>query len=493
MTEYLVAHPTNPNSGQASELFAGRYRKVEMLGAGGMGTVWLAEKSGPGNFTQRVVIKQIHEHMAQQPEFVTRFEDEARLAGLLHHPNIVRVEDFGSADGVLYLVMEHVQGAELQELVQSMGQLPLRVVLAMAVDIANALAYAHDLKDYDGKALKVVHRDVSPQNIMITRTGDAKLLDFGIARATSNQVETSIGVVKGKLGYLSPEQVEGRPLDGRSDQFTLGIVLYELLCGGRLFDGKSDLGILTRIQKADVPHLGRLATDLPDGLTAIVMRCLHRSPNARFDDCTQLAKALGNTLRHVGGRLATEEFEAWWQQGRIVGDPHTNRDIPPLGTQKLVDEVFGQVGPGETASPEDQTRVAQASSFGIAERAPEEATVIASTGDLAEPQALAGDDATVITNPGELQSRSVEEPTRVTGVPSPSPRPVQPARSPSSEHRAVEDAPAPGPEQENQMLGGPLVTVILLLFALVAGVVWFQSMGGDGNPGEALVQQGRAP
>ena len=164
-----MAHPTNPQSEQDGELFASRYRKVELLGAGGMGTVWLAEKSGPGNFTQRVVIKQIHEHMAKQPEFVTRFEDEARLAGLLHHPNIVRVEDFGNADDVLYLVMEHVQGSELHELVQNRGQLPIPIVLA--IDIAKALAYAHDLTDYEGNALKVVHRDVSPQNIMITQTG----------------------------------------------------------------------------------------------------------------------------------------------------------------------------------------------------------------------------------------------------------------------------------------------------------------------------------
>ena len=509
-----MTHPTNPGSEQDRQLFAGRYKKVELLGAGGMGTVWLAEKSGPGNFSQHVVIKQIHEHMAKQPEFVTRFQDEARLAGLLHHPNIVRVEDFGNADGVLYLVMEHVQGAELQELVQSHGQLPLPIVLAMAIDIAKALSYAHDLKDFEGKALQVVHRDVSPQNIMITRTGESKLLDFGIARATSNQVETRVGVVKGKLGYLSPEQVEGRPLDGRSDQFTLGIVLYELLCGGRLFDGKSDLGILTRIQKADVPHLGRLATDLPEGLTSIVMRCLQRMPSARFDDCGQLAKALNNTLRSLGGRLPTEAFEAWWQEASVAGDPHTMRDMatldhegPPDGISagRLVSRRAQEAV--QEAAPDDVTVVANQSDLSTARPAPpEEATLIARTGDIKPSQPADVDERTLVASTADLVPSSTEEPTRLVSSESlarsdaasaveASPPDEWSIASKSSQGQGLNPLPqqATGGEGNHQSLGGPIMTAVLLIFTVLIAIIGFQAVRSDSNPGETLVEQHQAP
>tara|TARA_B000000557_G_scaffold220251_1_gene188242 strand:- start:492 stop:1913 length:1422 start_codon:yes stop_codon:yes gene_type:complete len=473
-----VAHPTNPRSEQDGELFASRYRKVELLGAGGMGTVWLAEKSGPGNFTQRVVIKQIHEHMAKQPEFVTRFEDEARLAGLLHHPNIVRVEDFGNADDVLYLVMEHVQGSELHELVQNRGQLPIPIVLAMAIDIAKALAYAHDLTDYEGNALKVVHRDVSPQNIMITQTGDAKLLDFGIARATSNQVETRVGIVKGKLGYLSPEQVEGRPLDGRSDQFTLGIVLYELLSGRRLFDGKSDLGILTRIQKADVPHLGRLATDLPDGLSSIIMRCLQRAPSARFDDCNQLARALGNSLRVVGGRLPSEDFQHWWEHGDFIGNPHRNPKEASAATAQV-----------------DTTTVA-----------PEEATVIAAVDKVQGQVAPRNADTALAAETEDFESNGAEEPTRLISS-------ELLTRKSEASNQEADDAyqnqpPAHGEssdriehprtgqqhnDTDHQSLGGPVATLVLLALAILIAVFGFQAIQKGANPSDALVDHSEAP
>lgn len=480
--EQPVVHPTNPQSEQDGELFAGRYRLRELLGAGGMGQVWLADQHGPQGFMRRVVIKRIHEHMAQQQEFVTRFEDEARLAGLLKHPNIVRVDDFGDHQGTLYLVMEHVEGTDLPALTERVGQLPLRIVLQIGVDIAKALAYAHELSDLEGKALKVVHRDVSPQNIMVTRNGQAKLLDFGIARATSNQIETTVGVVKGKLGYLSPEQVEGGQLDGRSDQFTLGIVLYELLSGGRLFDGKSDLAILTRIQKADAPHLGRLMTGLPEGLAEMIMRCLQRAKGRRFADCSDLARALEACLRQQGGRCEGLEFQRWWSGHEIMADDQTRMDD------------FGQLTEESPPGPEEPTVVTASGSIRaqkLDER--EEPTQVADSGTIGRvfsQEQAADDDATNTALEEVATLRSFDS------LPDPelgrAKRPLKdelpshskPPTKPTETHRS---------QEADQSLGGPVGTAILLVALALLGLFWFQVHGDTGDPSQQLVNQERAP
>ncbi len=218
----LLIHGKN----HLADLIAGRYQLIEPLGQGGMAEVFLAEQSGPRGFVRQVVLKRMRAHLTKDKSFVLNFEDEARLAALLQHPNIVRTEDFGEHDGQLFMVLEHVHGDDLSCLARvthgADQALPLNLVLQVGVDIADALEHAHKQVDSSGNPLQVVHRDVSPQNIMVTDKGQGKLLDFGIARASINQEQTKAKEVKGKIAYFSPEQARGGDLDGRCDQFALG-------------------------------------------------------------------------------------------------------------------------------------------------------------------------------------------------------------------------------------------------------------------------------
>ncbi|MDE0883797.1 MAG: serine/threonine-protein kinase [Myxococcota bacterium] len=252
-------------------LISDRYHLLRKIASGGMAEVWLAEQRGPGSFVRRLVIKTIHAHFAEDENLVTAFADEARLAALLHHPHIVRVEDYGEHNGRPYLVMEHLQGQNLKQLASlANGQnlrLPERLVLQLGIQMAEALHYAHQLNDDQGQPLGVVHRDVSPQNIMLMPNGTAKLVDFGIARAASNEGKTVTGTLKGKLAYLSPEQASGKKgIDHRADQFSLSVVLWELLIGSRLFASDSDVSTLKRVAFGDIPSLALYGARYPQPL-----------------------------------------------------------------------------------------------------------------------------------------------------------------------------------------------------------------------------------
>ncbi len=224
-----------PDSGP----IVGRYRLVKQIGEGGMGDVFLAEQSGPLGFRRLAVLKRLNAKGAEQEGAVEGFADEARLAARLQHPNIVRTEDFFEEDGNLYMVLEYVQGRNLNELTRLAHMIdqnvPLEMVLQAGVDIAEALEFVHTLHDGRGQPLSIVHRDISPHNIMVTPGGQAKLLDFGVASSRANRVKTDAKTVRGKVHYFSPEQAFGSGVDSRSDQFSLAIVLFEALTRTWLF------------------------------------------------------------------------------------------------------------------------------------------------------------------------------------------------------------------------------------------------------------------
>jgi predicted ATPase/serine/threonine protein kinase len=328
-----------------NEIIDGRYTLIERLGAGGMAEVFLAEQAGPRGFARRAVIKRIHAHMADDPVFIGSFEDEARLAAQLQHPNIVRTEDFGEHDGQLYLVLEYVEGVELATLARSLhvaGQaLPLRLVVQIGIDIADALHFAHHLCDPSGTPLNIVHRDVSPQNIMLTRTGQGKLLDFGIARAASNRETTEAGKVKGKTAYFSPEQAYAKELDGRTDQFALAIVLYELLARKRLFLGKDLLATLQRVSRCEVPTLCDLHPEVSKELDLVLARALARKRTDRYEDCAAFSEALSSCLAPLGGRWNSSEFARWQatlpEVEKLSGAKSISMLIPATVTQTGVD------------------------------------------------------------------------------------------------------------------------------------------------------------
>ncbi len=211
----------------------GPYELIQRLATGGMAEVYLARRAGPHGFQKLVAVKRILPQLARDLDFVAMFVDEARMCARLAHPNIVQVFDFGEHEEELYMAMEYVDGTTGARLIRAAAganeELPLEVSLHVALSILRGLEYAHAAKDDHGRPLHLVHRDVSPGNVLIDRTGAVKLTDFGIARATEFERRTDAGQLKGKLGYMSPEQVVGKELDARSDLFTLGIVLAEMI------------------------------------------------------------------------------------------------------------------------------------------------------------------------------------------------------------------------------------------------------------------------
>jgi serine/threonine-protein kinase len=292
----------------------GPYELLRRIATGGMAEVYLARRAGPHGFQKIVAVKRILPQFSSDPEFVAMFVDEARVCACLGHPSIVQVFDFGEQDGELYMAMEYVDGTTVARLIRAAAagseDIPLDVCLHITLSILRALEYAHAARDDEGKPLSLVHRDVSPGNVLLDRTGAVKLTDFGIARAAEIERRTDAGQLKGKLGYMSPEQVVGRELDARSDIFTLGIVLAEMLILRPLFSGGKELDVLLRIRDADLSAIDRAATRVPDDVRAVLFRALSRDPALRWPTAGAFADALDEIVRRrrlqVGpSRLAT--------------------------------------------------------------------------------------------------------------------------------------------------------------------------------------------
>ncbi len=283
----------------------GRYEVVKLLARGGMGDLWLARSTGIGGFERHVVIKQLAEQLAEQTTFVEMFITEARLAGALHHHNIVQVHDTGEADGKPYFAMEYVHGEDLRRLLACIAsrkeRLPLQHLITIGVAVAAALHHAHEQKGSDRTPLGIVHRDVSPANILVCYDGNVKVADFGIAKAAMTVV-TQTGVLKGRAPYMAPEQCSGHKVDRRSDVFALGIVLYELATGRRLFKGSNDFFVMSAIVHAKVPRPSLHRPDLPKELENIILMALERSPSARYQTAEQLGVALDDVAAKAGLR-----------------------------------------------------------------------------------------------------------------------------------------------------------------------------------------------
>lgn len=264
----------------------GPYEIVGQLRSGGMANLFLGSRSGPGGFRRHVVIKAIKAHLASHEDFVRMFLDEGRIAARIQHPNVVRIEELGEAEGTYYLVMEHVHGVALSELLAGLANRGRRLTVAAAVSIAAAAASgleaAHETRGDDGRLLHVVHRDVSPQNVLLGALGQVKVIDFGIAKARDrlHVTDHATGGLKGKLRYMAPEQLLRSEVDRRSDVYALAVVLWEMLTMRRLFQGKSDAEVIQRIQRGDFSPPGAFAT-VPHALDDAVLAALSRDPNRR--------------------------------------------------------------------------------------------------------------------------------------------------------------------------------------------------------------------
>jgi serine/threonine protein kinase len=264
----------------------GPYELLQKLATGGMAEIYIARREGPHGFSKRIALKRILPQLAADPEFVAMFIDEARLCAQLTHPNLVQVFDFGEEAGELYMAMELVEGttaAKVARAAASRGEpVPTEVALQIALSVGRGLAHAHEASDDQGRPLGLVHRDVSPGNILISGSGAVKLGDFGIARAAEFERRTDQGQLKGKLGYMSPEQVTGRELDAKSDQFTAAIVLAELLTARPLFSGPREMDVLVKIRDADISVLERYGRHVPADLMVVLRRALSRRREDRF-------------------------------------------------------------------------------------------------------------------------------------------------------------------------------------------------------------------
>src|SRR3954469_6533516 len=259
----------------------GRYTLLERLAVGGMAEVFRAKISSSHGFEKILVVKRILPHLAADPNFVAMFIDEAKLTAQLTHPKIVQVLDFGEVRGQFFTALEYIDGFDGLGLLRVAAQRRVHIPRALAVfivsELLEALDYAHNARDMEGKPMQIVHRDISPSNIFISKRGDVKLGDFGIARAQDRESKTQVGTLKGKYGYMSPEQVVGAPLDGRSDLFAIGIVLAEMIMGRRLFTAPNDLDVLLMVRDGRLDRLEKYCRDLPPALGTL----LRTSPNGK--------------------------------------------------------------------------------------------------------------------------------------------------------------------------------------------------------------------
>jgi serine/threonine-protein kinase len=313
----------------------GPYELLRRIATGGMAEVYLARRGGPHGFQKIVAVKRILPQFARDADFVAMFVDEARVCARLGHPNIVQVFDFGEQEGELYMAMEYVDGTTGARLIRAAAargeEVPLDVCLHITLSILHALEYAHGARDDEGKPLSLVHRDVSPGNVLIDRSGAVKLTDFGIARAAEIERRTDAGQLKGKLGYMSPEQVVGRDLDARSDIFTLGIVLAEMLILRPLFSGGKELDVLLRIRDADLSAIDRAATRVPDDVRNLLFRALARDPLLRWSTAGAFAEATEEIVRRRRLQVGPSRLAAFIEKMGLVAGPDVEHETGEIG------------------------------------------------------------------------------------------------------------------------------------------------------------------
>lgn len=308
-----------------------RYEVVERLDAGGMAEVFRAKARSLQGFEKQVAIKRVLPNLAKNEKFVKMFLDEARLSLHLSHANIVSVFDIGQAGGSYFIVMEFVDGANLKRFIEAArkrdGRVPLPLALYIGARICEGLQYAHEKRDSDRRPLNIVHRDISPPNVLLSWQGEVKLTDFGLAKATSQVELTDPGVVKGKFGYLSPEAAFGEPVDARTDVFATGIVVWEMLAGRRLFQGQTDIDTLHKVRGAEVPSLRQVNPGVDDELERILARALARDKAARYSSAREFGTALSNYL--VGRGITTTSYDLTSYMEQVLAGAHRPVDEPP--------------------------------------------------------------------------------------------------------------------------------------------------------------------
>ena len=334
--------------GRPSERKIGRYALYGDIASGGMATVYFGRLTGSAGFARTVAIKRLHPHFAKDPEFVAMFLDEARLAARIKHPNVVPIVDVISEKDETLIVMEYVHGESLSRLLlqRSLGKnqerAPLKVISSIVCSLLHGLHAAHEALDEHGHLLGIVHRDVSPQNVLVGADGTTRVLDFGVAKAMGRAQVTRDGQLKGKFAYMAPEQLQRAAVDRRADVFASAVVLWEMLTLRRLFDGDSELAIIAQITMKEVPALSTLGIDLPPALEAVVMKGLAKNPEERYQTAREMAMALEAAMPPASAWEVAEWIST------IAKDALSRRERQVQAIERSATEVL----PAEPASPE---------------------------------------------------------------------------------------------------------------------------------------------
>jgi serine/threonine-protein kinase len=286
----------------------GKYRAFFELGQGGTAIVFLGVSRGLGGFNKLVVLKMLKRSLAKESEFRRMFLTEARLSARLNHPNIVQVYEVTERDNAPIIVMEYLEGKPLSDMrAERSGAVPLKIQLRVLADGLLGLHYSHELKDFDGRLLELVHRDFTPHNLFVTYDGQAKVLDFGIAKLSGSMVETQTGVIKGKLRYMPPEQVLGNRVDRRADIFAAGVIMWEAITGKRMWSDASEATILNRVASGEIPSPLSANPDVPPALAEICMKALAPNMDDRYKTAADFRAALEEWLRLSGSAVSTSE------------------------------------------------------------------------------------------------------------------------------------------------------------------------------------------
>ena len=323
----------------------GKYKLIANLGRGGMADVFLAVVAGPLGVNKLQVVKRLRAEFAEDPERLEMFLDEARIATRLNHPNVVQTFEVNAEKGAYFITMEYLEGAPLNRIVnraRTKTPPPPGVLLRILADVLSGLHYSHELTDYDGKPLNIVHRDVSPHNVIVSYDGQAKLLDFGIAKSDVRLMETRTGIMKGKLGYMAPEQVRCRPLDRRADVFVAGIVLWEMLAARKMWDKAADMEILHKLATGDLQPIESVRPDVPPDIAKICGKALSYDPVNRYATAAEMRNAILDYLDHTGLRVTPEDI------GKYVSTVYADKRTE---IRKIIERQLAKLKQSEAGAP----------------------------------------------------------------------------------------------------------------------------------------------
>jgi len=470
------------------------YRVTERLESGGMAEVFRGEATSVAGFKKQVAIKRVLPHLASNEKFIRMFLDEARLSARLSHANIVQVFDIGRVENTYFIVMEFIDGVNLKHLVENLRNkrqaFPAALACHIAIKVCEGLQYAHHLHDPDGQDLHIVHRDISPPNVLISRQGEVKIVDFGLAKAAHSVEKTEPGVVKGKFSYLAPETAMGREADAQADIFAVGIMLWEMLAGRKLFQGETDYQTVKMVQEAEVPSLRAINPAVPAELENILAVALAKDKRVRYADAAAFSDELLNFIFGNKMRVGAQDL------ARVVNEVVAERKGAATLTRKdgsVIDQLiqeellrFTSLDDPHSPSPATEGGNARSNSnsnsegarpldAGDFENVNEWASDLLddgpSRGGIAWKSPLEGASASASTPPGNLADE-LEGDTHGSPVSERPPAPTRPATQPASLVRSQAYTPleAPAPAAEGKKFPAAVLALVAVLLLVGVGV-----------------------